>query len=139
MQVAQVARKTGVTPDTVRHYTRIGLLRPDRDASNGYKRFDEADIARLMFVKHARALGLSLTEIGEILASADHGDSPCPMVRELVKRHLDDVKARIRELKSLESRMDAALAQWDALPDGVPNGDHVCHLIDAWATNDESQ
>ena len=138
MQVAQVARQAGVTPDTVRHYTRIGLLRPDRDAHNGYKRFSNADITRLMFVKHARALGLNLTEIAEILESADHGDSPCPMVRELVKRHLGDVERRIAELQALEARMCRALAQWDTLPDGVPSGDHVCHLIDAWAANDET-
>ena len=137
MQVAQVAAKAGVTADTVRHYTRIGLLRPDRHATNGYKRFSDAEVSRLMFVKHARALGLSLTEIAEILESADRGDSPCPMVRELVKRHLDDVRARIEALEDLEARMRTALAQWDVLPDGVPNGDHVCHLIDAWAANDE--
>lgn len=133
MKVAEIAQASGVSPDTVRYYARIGLLNPTRDPANGYKAFDGADLSRLKFIRHAQELGLTLKEVRAVLAEAEAGESPCPLVRDLVSRHLDDLRAKIDELKSLEARLVDALRMWDAMPDGVPDGDHVCHLIETWS------
>ena len=50
MYVKQLATLMGVTPDTVRHYTRIGLLTPIRSQSNGYQQYTKADRQRLQFI-----------------------------------------------------------------------------------------
>lgn len=131
MKVHELARKTGETPHVVRYYARIGLLRPARDPDNGYRRFDNEDLLRLRFIRQARSLGFTLAEIGGILAEADHGTSPCPRVREIIERRIDENRRHIDELLRLQQRMEAALAHWDAMPDGLPDGHSVCHLIES--------
>ncbi len=78
MKVSELARQAEVTAETVRHYTREGLLHPMRDPDNGYQLYDHADLERLRFIQRARTLGFSVAEISDILAHADQGDSPAP-------------------------------------------------------------
>ncbi len=132
MKVIELARNAGVTAETVRHYTREGLLRPARDPNNGYQRYGEDSLTRLRFIQRARTLGFSLKEIGEILGHADHGDSPCPMVRDLLAARLPEIKQRISELEQLAARMENALGNWADMPDGAPDGNTICQLIEHW-------
>lgn len=137
MKVADLAKRADVTAETVRYYARIGLLEPGRE-ENGYRRFGVPDLNRLTFIRRAQDLGLSLKEINEVLMQAQKGDSPCPMVRELVSAHLEELRCRIRELQQVEARLSSALDAWREMPDGVPNGDHICHLIENWGSMDAS-
>ncbi|MCE8011015.1 MerR family DNA-binding protein [Halomonas daqingensis] len=132
MKVSELARRAEVTAETVRHYTREGLLHPQRDPDNGYQLFDQADLERLRFIQRARTLGFSVAEIGEILSHADQGDSPCPMVRDLLASRLPQIRARIRELEALASRMEQALDAWAEMPDGTPDGHSLCRLIESF-------
>ncbi|MCE8050677.1 MerR family transcriptional regulator [Billgrantia desiderata] len=132
MKVSELARRAEVTAETVRHYTREGLLHPQRDPDNGYQLFDQADLERLRFIQRARTLGFSVAEIGEILTHADQGDSPCPMVRDLLASRLPQIRARIRELEALASRMEQALDAWAEMPDGTPDGHSLCRLIESF-------
>ncbi|MGI0116157.1 MerR family transcriptional regulator [Zooshikella sp. RANM57] len=132
MKASQLAKRVGVTTETVRFYTRQGLLWPHRDPANGYHVYNEEDKRQLHFILKARTLGFSLKEIKQILQHAEQGDSPCPMVRDLLAQHIPQVKQQIAELSGLLVRMETALDQWRDLPDGVPSGDSVCQLIDHW-------
>ncbi|MCK0716347.1 MerR family DNA-binding protein [Chromohalobacter sarecensis] len=131
MKVSDLARATDVTGETVRHYTREGLLHPQRDPDNGYQLYDADDLNRLRFIQRARTLGFSLREVREILEHADHGDSPCPMVRDLLAERLPEIQARIRELQALATRMEHALSSWRDMPDGTPDGHSLCRLIES--------
>lgn len=132
MKVSDLARRTGVTGETVRHYTREGLLHPERQPDNGYHRYDTADLERLRFIQRARTLGFSVAEVRDILAHADHGDSPCPMVRDLMAARLPEIRRRIRELEALAARMEQALDAWADMPDGTPDGHSLCRLIESF-------
>ncbi|CBV43736.1 MerR family transcriptional regulator [Halomonas elongata] len=132
MKVIDLARRAGVTAETVRHYTREGLLAPERDPDNGYQRYDSTDLERLRFIQRARTLGFSVAEIRQILEHADHGDSPCPLVRDLMAERLPEIRARIRELEALASRMEQALEAWSDMPDGTPDGHSLCRLIESF-------
>ncbi|MBA2778188.1 MerR family transcriptional regulator [Billgrantia kenyensis] len=132
MKVSELARRADVTAETVRHYTREGLLSPRRDPDNGYQLFDQADLERLRFIQRARTLGFSVAEIGDILSHADQGDSPCPMVRDLLASRLPQIRARIRELEALAARMEQALDTWAEMPDGTPDGHSLCRLIESF-------
>ncbi|WP_280540722.1 MerR family transcriptional regulator [Chromohalobacter sp. 11-W] len=131
MKVSDLARAAGVTGETVRHYTREGLLHPQRDPDNGYQLYDADDLNRLRFIQRARTLGFSLREVREILEHADHGDSPCPMVRDLLAERLPEIQSRIRELQALATRMENALTTWRDMPDGTPDGHSLCRLIES--------
>ncbi|MDI5890104.1 MerR family transcriptional regulator [Halomonas rhizosphaerae] len=132
MKVSELARLAGVTAETVRHYIREGLLHPERHPENGYQLFGQKDLDRLRFIQRARTLGFGVAEIRDILDHADHGDSPCPMVRDLLASRLPQIRDRIRELQSLASRMEQALAAWEEMPDGTPDGHSLCRLIESF-------
>jgi len=132
MKVSELARAAGVSADTVRFYTREGLLHPARDPHNGYQRFSAGDLQRLRFARKARQLGFSLREVTDILHDADDRRSPCPQVRDLFARKLADVERQLQELTSLRDRMLAATRQWRAMPDGAPDGRTICRLIEHW-------
>ncbi|MDQ3801368.1 MAG: MerR family transcriptional regulator, partial [Acidobacteriota bacterium] len=85
--VNTLAKQSGVPLDTIRYYTRIGLLKPSRNPQNGYKIYQPTDAVRVRFIRAAKDLGFTLAEITEILDEAKHGNSPCPLVREIIVRH----------------------------------------------------
>jgi len=61
--IKDVARATGLTSRTLRHYEQIGLLRPSRVASNGYRFYGQAEMSRLYRILSLRALELPLAAI----------------------------------------------------------------------------
>lgn len=132
MKIGELARRGSVTHETVRHYVHQGLIHAERDPRNGYQLFDDEALRRLRFVQRARTLGFSLREIAEIFEHTDHGDSPCPLVRDMLKSRLPEVRARIRELERLADRMEQALNTWHDMPDGAPDGHTLCRLIEHW-------
>ena len=71
--IGEIARLTGVTSRTLRHYDDIGLLRPSGVGAGGIRRYDADALVRLQRVLLLRELGLSLTAIAEVLdGSTDH-------------------------------------------------------------------
>ncbi len=109
----QLARLAGVSPDTLRHYERKGILRPSR-ALNGYRQYPEAALERVRMVRRALALGFSLDELARIFGERDRGGAPCREVRSLAVRKLEQARARLVELEALCQRLEALLAEWDA-------------------------
>ena len=61
--IKEVARATGLTSRTLRHYEQIGLLHPSRVASNGYRFYGEAELSRLYRILSLRALEVPLDAI----------------------------------------------------------------------------
>lgn len=70
--IQEVARLTGTTSRTLRHYAQIGLLEPYRIGYNGYRYYNEANLIRLQRILLLRELGLGLPQIAQILASQAH-------------------------------------------------------------------
>jgi MerR family Zn(II)-responsive transcriptional regulator of zntA len=128
-----LAKRADVSLFTVRYYTRIGLLKPSRQPSNNYKIYKPSDATRLRFIVAAKELGFTLAEITQILDEAKHGNSPCPMVREIVERRIEENRRKIEELKQLQKKMKRALTDWSEMENSMPNGESVCHLIESVA------
>jgi DNA-binding transcriptional MerR regulator len=133
MTAAVLARETEVPLFTVRYYTRIGLLKPGRDLRKGYKIYKPSDKQRLRFINSAKELGFTLAEIEEILDHAAHNNSPCPMVRDIVEQRIEENKAKIRELKKLQTRLEKAAYKWRSMKNSSPDGHSVCRLIESFA------
>lgn len=130
MKAKQLADKYQVNVDTVRYYTRIGLLTPSTNPINGYKAYSSADETRIQFIIQAKALGFSLQDIETFIQESQLGHSPCPTVREIMKQRIEETQAKIRAMQITCEKMQSALALWETLPDCNPTGDHVCHLIE---------
>lgn len=133
MKVTELARRLGVSADTVRFYSRAGILKPVRNQSNGYRAYSEKDCDRLRFVISARQLGFSVEDVQQILAYADKDKSACPTVRRLIDRRLQETEQRFAETWALRQLMQQGVRDWNTKPDKVPTGDMICHLIEEFA------
>lgn len=120
MRVKDLADALSVSAETVRFYTRNGLLSPSKNPQNGYKEYSQNDLTRMNFILSARTLGFTVKDITEILAVADSKDSPCPLVRELIEKRLSETEKQYRETCNLRARMHAGVKRWTACPMPIP-------------------
>ena len=134
LTVKKIADLAKVTSDSVRHYTRIGLLKPNRNPENNYKEFSLADVKRVKFIRSAQRLGFSLNEIDRLLRDAESGKSPCPTAHNIIQAKIVENKTIINELVQLQSQMEKALTKWDTMPNKTPDGKTICYLIENWDT-----
>ncbi len=106
LTVKQLARSAGIAPPTVRYYDRIGLLCAEERSDAGYRLYSPADEGRLRFIRRAKLLGLSLEEIRELMAAAEHGcGSTRPELDRLLEHKLKEIDAQIAELGALRERL----------------------------------
>ncbi len=102
LSIGQLARAAGTSVQTVRWYEQQGLLpRPER-TPGGQRRYDEEALKRLVFIRHARALGLTLDDIRALLALADNPAAPCEEADAIIRRELERVRGKIAQLRALE-------------------------------------
>lgn len=130
MQIKTMADKTGLSDSTIRYYESIGLLPEPGRLSNGYRDYDESDVARLQFVAGARTLDFSLDDIAEILALRDRREAPCRVVLTLLQEKEEEISRRITELKRLKMELQELHTLGQTFPtDDVDGKACVCHLI----------
>lgn len=128
MKIGELARRTGCQVETIRYYEREGLLpEPARSAGN-YRLYGEAHAERLGFIRHCRALDMTLGEIRALLDYHDHPERPCTEVNALVDEHLAHVAARIAQLLELERALVALRARCN----GEDAASH-CGILEALA------
>jgi MerR family mercuric resistance operon transcriptional regulator len=124
LTIGAIARAAGVNVETIRFYQRKGLLcEPDRPQGS-FRRYGHKDIARLQFIKSAQRLGFSLDEIGGLLQLDD--GMHCDQARELGERKLQDVRAKLADLKRIESALAHMIRAC-----GSSHGALSCPLIEA--------
>lgn len=132
LTVIELARLSQVEPHVIRYYTKIGILAPKTNRSNGYKLYKSNDAGKVSFTRKAKSLGYSLKEIKIILSHSTHDESPCPLVREIIYQRLNETEIKIKELQMLQKRMKKAIKSWEDIPDQIPNGETICHLIEGF-------
>ncbi len=109
MKIGELARRVGVTPDTLRFYEKRGLIHADR-WPNGYRDFSEATEARVRLLRLGQSLGFSLTEIGDLLDEL--GTSiDAKAVEELLRGKLAEIDARMAAMAQLRGMLEARLEQ----------------------------
>ena len=123
--IGKLADAAGCTVGLVRHYEKEGLL-PEVGRSEGnQRRYVQAHLDRLLFIRHSRELGFSLTEIRDLIALASEPQASCQQVDEMARTHLGRVKARIERLETLRDELERMIGQC-----GVKNVSE-CRIIEA--------
>lgn len=107
--IGRLSEASGVNIETIRYYERIKLVPNAPRSSGGRRLYDEAAVRRLTFIRRARELGFGLDEIRSLLAMADRGC--CADIYALTARHLDDVRAKIADLRKMERTLSRAAAR----------------------------
>lgn len=127
LKIGEVSKRSGVGVEALRFYEKSGLLDSPARTYSGYRVYGEEVLERLAFIKQAQALGFSLDEVRRIVEDARKGQSPCDEVREIVRRRLSELDARLRELHRYRKELRQTLAEWDEV--GRAPG-HICGLIE---------
>ena len=110
MKIGELAQRAGVSIDTVRYYERQRLLPvPDRQAS-GYRLYVPADVARLRFVRRAKALGFTLEEIRDLLALSGQREGDMGRLKAVAAEKLADVEQRLDELTRIRDGLRTLIA-----------------------------
>ena len=126
-KIGDLSKRSGIGIEALRFYERQGLLVPATRTGSGYRLYDEDAFERLDFIKRAQVLGFSLSEIARIMQEKAEGKSPCSEVREIVRRRLQELDERIKEMQRYREELASALTEWDAA--GDVEG-HICGLIE---------
>jgi len=103
--IGAAAQRAGMGIDTVRYYERSGLIKPQTRLESGYRKYSEAEVSRLRFIKRAQALGFTLKEIGELLKLSAQKD--VARVKKSAQAKLADVEARIASLQKIRDGLAA--------------------------------
>jgi DNA-binding transcriptional MerR regulator len=111
LTVGQLARATGVTAKTIRYYEQVGVLPVPKRSGAGYRHYSRHDVHRLLFIRRARALGLSLTKLKALTAELDSGEclTMRPRLHALVMEQLRTVQQQIAEFQLLERQLAQVL------------------------------
>lgn len=110
MKIGELAKRAGTAIDTVRFYEREGLLpQPQRQAS-GYRNYEASDVARLSFIRRAKALGFTLAEIRELLALSGRREDDMAGLKVAATEKLADVESKLGELGRIRDGLQALVA-----------------------------
>lgn len=108
LQIGELAARAGVSIDTVRYYERRNLLPVSPRTAGGFRLFAPETVARVQFIKQAQELGLSLDEIGALLASG--GARECERMRDLLRLKLAELDERMQKLRAFRRTLAKHLA-----------------------------
>ncbi|WP_457626517.1 heavy metal-responsive transcriptional regulator [Persephonella sp.] len=98
----KLANKTGINPETLRYYEKIGLLQETLRSETGYRLYTEEDIKKVEFIKRAKELGFTLKEIKELLYLRFEKGSKCSEVKALAQEKLKNIEERINNLEKIK-------------------------------------
>lgn len=105
LSIGEAARRSRVKVATIRFYEQIGLMPAPARTEGNRRRYDEDDIRRLSFIRHARELGFEVADIRELLTMTAQPHSSCHEADSIALRHLHEVKQRIARLEALRSEL----------------------------------
>lgn len=110
LMIGEVAALTGLPSKTIRYYEESGIIENARRNDNRYRTYSQVDVQTLRFVAHARSLGFSLKDVGDLLSLYRDRKRASKDVRRLALAHLAELDRRIADLQAMRNTI-ADLAQ----------------------------
>ena len=111
LPIGELSKQSGVNIETIRYYERIKMLAPPPRTASGRRVYDSTDLRILVFIRRARELGFSLDEIRALLRLGGPEKASCREVREIAAHHLEDIRAKLSDLKKLERLLAKTVAR----------------------------
>jgi len=110
MTIGELARRSGVSVETIRFYERKGLLTPAARRPSGYRVYTDEAGRRIQFIRRAKDLGFSLSEVGELLALRTTPDSTCADVRDRVAAKVETIDRKLNDLHRIRGALQSLSA-----------------------------
>ncbi len=127
-----VARLTGVSTDTLRHYEMRGVLPAPSRSPAGYRRYPLETVTRVQLIQRALRIGFSIDDLTTAYRQRDRGGVPCQRVHRLVEARLAQLDRQIAELTDLRKDLSTLLDQWTERLAATPPG-RQARLLDLLA------
>ena len=115
MNIGEASKASKVSAKMIRYYEQIGLIRKRPRSEGNRRQFDEADLDRLTFIRHARELGFDIDAIRALLVLQDRPGQPCADADAIAR-------ARLREVDQRIARLTALRAELQRMIDGCAHG-----------------
>jgi len=130
MNIGQAAAASGVSAKMIRHYEVVGLMPAPKRTESGYRQYNDTEVHTLRFVRQARDLGFSITEIGELLSLWHNRKRPSRMVKAMAEVHIQALEQKAQELLAMKSTLEHLVhcCHGDDRPE--------CPILDGLASNE---
>jgi MerR family mercuric resistance operon transcriptional regulator len=126
MTIGRLARRAGVNVETIRYYQRLQLVQEPARPPGGVRRYGEAAVSRVRFIRRAQELGFSLAEIRRLMRLGD--PQSCGEARSLAAEKLALVESRVADLERLRSVLRDLIGRCDRR-----RGKVACPIIESLA------
>lgn len=103
--IGKLAELVDVNVETIRFYQREGIIKEPAKRLNGYRYYNEADAAKITFIKKVKELGFSLKEIKELLEINTKPRATCSLVKEKVSQKINEIDEKINDLKKIKQSL----------------------------------
>lgn len=110
MNIGEAAKESGVAAKTIRYYEGVGLIPAAGRTGSGYRAYTARDVETLKFVAHARSLGFSIKEVGELLALWHDRERASAEVKRIAAGHVAQVERKIEELQAIRTTLLGLIA-----------------------------
>jgi MerR family mercuric resistance operon transcriptional regulator len=111
LTIGELAKSAGLGVETVRFYERQGLIAEPARSASGYRQYPPETVRRLKFIVRAKALGLTLQEIGELLDLRASPGAGCADVQARAEAKIADIEERIAQLDAMKRALGELVAQ----------------------------
>lgn len=106
LSIGQLSDQSGVKVPTIRYYEKRGLIpEAPRNAGN-QRRYGQAHIDRLRFIRHARELGFDMEDIQALLEMSETPQASCHTADSIARAHLSTIRDRIAQLTLLQTELE---------------------------------
>ena len=139
MFIGELAAQLGINPRTLRYYEALDLLPKPARTMSGYRLYSKETAQRLAFITKAKSLGLTLKEIGQILALRDRGQLPCSSVQQMLQEHVERIDRQIAQLRALKADLTALLNGWHRAPKHDGKAGPICPRIETYSALQEKR
>tara|TARA_B100000446_G_scaffold74809_2_gene70681 strand:+ start:72069 stop:72503 length:435 start_codon:yes stop_codon:yes gene_type:complete len=133
MNIGKAAAASGVSAKMIRYYESNGLIPPASRTEAGYRSYSESDVKTLCFIKRARDMGFSVTQMSELVALWQDQSRASADVKRLALEHVEALERKAQEIQEMSRALRhlAANCHGDARPD--------CPIINGLDNNGEQK
>ena len=111
LPIGELSRLSGVNIETIRYYERVKMLPAPPRTTSGRRVYGAMGLRILVFIRRSRELGFSPDDIRALLRLGAPGMASCAEVEEIAAHHLEDIRAKLRDLKKLERLLAKTVAR----------------------------
>ncbi|MEO8058851.1 MAG: Cu(I)-responsive transcriptional regulator [Burkholderiales bacterium] len=105
VNIGQAAKASGVSAKMIRHYEDVGLTPAANRTESGYRQYSEAEVHSLRFIRHARDLGFSIAQIGELVGLWQNRRRSSSRVKALALAHVAELESKLAKLQAMKDTL----------------------------------